>query len=635
MDSRIWDFTWATARDSIAIDFAPIGSTLVVNTGAGDDRLSVGYAHGLGSLYADLIGLVGGEGTDKLVFSNAGDYTDKDNIYITGGNIQNLTTEGGQIAIPDDSGFETMGIILGGGHNTIEVDDPTVPLTIRGTDGIVEVTVTSMQSGQTLDFYGGSAADHLYVGDTESAKIVSGAVKFYGGGGDDVAYVYEVDSQGTVLFDGGAGDDILHSYRFFTYTGGASGYTTQFIDGAVLFFGGEGTDGIVIKQTLVQAKANSITFDSTTAPGYDFEMGHIGGIEMAQGLWYDTEELNIQLQGRSDSANQIYIDATGEGLEKLTVLGGSYEDRFHVGELNGLSLSSIHGDLLLNGGGGYNDSLNIDNADDTTDWSGITLTSTGFTGMGLSDAIGFSGIAWVAVTLGSGVNEIWLESIPYIKFPEGYGRDHSYTSINNLNTDDTVFMSSQVADMTLQNYWKLDGDITPAGIKVDSPQTVTEPDLPTRTVTVINAGGLPVLSSQGKLTFSSASGSYYYYKWQATNSVDQNVLVYVQFGYGGGLKYAVFFHEDILNIPPVVTLFDQSIDEGGMPTFTITDPGINAGETYNCYWQITNNATGDMTVSDTFPWNSQLPFPTAAGNYDATLRNRLGRIRQAQAQRSQ
>jgi hypothetical protein len=605
-----------SGKDSLAIDAVHSNTWLQVNMGGGDDRLSVGYASGLSAVSMDVLGLAGGTGNDELIISDAGDTTNR-SAFIQGRNIQGLTPGEGQIVIGSD--FESMGVTLGSGTTNLEVIDPSIPITIRGTDGAVNVNVTSLQSAQSVTFYGGSANDTLHVGDVTDALNVYGAVRFFGGAGNDAAYVYELASEGTVWFEGDAGADSLHIYQFFTYAGGASGYTTQFIDGAVLFFGGEGTDGVVIKQTLVQANDNTVRFDSTAAPGYGLEMGHIGGLEMEQGVWYDAEDLNVQLEGRSDSANQIYIDATAEGLETLTAEGGSYEDQFHVGEAIGSPLSRIHGDLVLNGGDGYEDSLNIDNADDTSGWSDITLTSTGFTGMGLPGAIVFSDIAWVTVTPGNGADEIWLESVPYMDFPDGYGRDTSYASINNLNIDDVVFMSESVGHQI--DFWKLNGE-SPIGVSASSSLTGVEPAMPGQTVQVTawgSTGTFSVWASQGYITPPSyASAPYYNYWWQADRSVDQDVVVYAQRGFGP--KTATRFHVDITNIPPTVTVPDQTVNEGTVsPAYTITDPGQGVGETITGQWQIVNRSTGAKVTSDPFPWYWPPTFSLAAGTYDITL----------------
>ncbi|MGA2660187.1 MAG: hypothetical protein ABSH34_22030, partial [Verrucomicrobiota bacterium] len=624
-----------SGKNSLAIDAVPAGTSLQVNMGGGDDRLSVGYTHGLSALNMSVLGLTGGS-NGQLIFSDVGDTSDHPSVLIQGGNIQGLTPGGGQIAIPNNSGWASIGLTLGSGTANITViDDSTpgfwLPLTIQGTTGPVNVTVSSLQPNDSVTFYGGSADNNLYVGKASSSNDVSGTVKFFGSDGNDTAYVYELGSQGTVWFQGGAGEDALCADQLFTYTGGASGYTAEFIQGAVLFFGGKGTSNVVIRQTLVPTNANTVTFDSTVAPGYGQEMGHIGGLGMGQGIWYDAERVTVQLQGAPGSANQIYIDATAASLQTLTVVqGDAYEDQFHVGDTTatGSSLSGIHGTIVLDGGAGsYTDSLDIDNAKDPSDWSDITLTNTGFTGMGLPGAIVFSNITWVTVTLGTGANEISLESVPYMNFPEGYGRQHSYASINNVNVHDTIFETSPVADLSLSQegyYWEVNG-APPVGIKVDSAQlTGTEPALPSQTVTIM-AQPYVVGASQGSVTYSSESGSDFYYTWQATKSVSQDVTVYYQMGYGGGLKYAVKFSVDITNVPATVTVADQTIDEGGMPAFTITDPGMQVGETYTCQWQAVNAATGQTLPLAPFTWvspytaNEQPPIALPVGTYQVTL----------------
>jgi hypothetical protein len=585
--------------------------------GPGDDRLSVGYTQGLSSIYMDVLGVAGGDGNDELVISDVGSMANHPSVFIQNRNIQGLTPGGGQIAIGSD--FEVMGLTLGGGTTSIEVVDPSIPLTIRGTNGRVSVTVTSLQGNQSVTFYGGSTGDRLYVGDVGSARNVYGSVTFFGGAGDDEAWLYELAGTGSVWFEGGAGNDSLNVWRYYEQ-GTLVGLTAGDVDGRVVFLGGEGTDALTVKETLYHMGGVSVSFDSATLPETGQTAGLISGLDMAQGIHYVAEGIRLDLgPAGTNQSNKIYVDATSEETEDVLIVGSMSKEEFYIGHTTGRQLTEIHGQITLLGNGGYLDSLSISNADSSDGWDDAVLTANSFIGMGLSNPIVFSGMAWVSVTMGNGADEIWLESIPYVDFPVGYGRDHSYATINNLGDNDTVFMTAQVADMVLSGHWKVNSDSTPMGIKADSPETVTQPELPSGTVTVINSPGYPVLASQGTVTYSSSSGSYRYYTWQATSSVDQDVVVYTQWGYGGGLRFATVFHVDITNIPPEVTMADQTIDEGGTPTFTITDPGMAAGEPFTCYWEIVDNATGVKATSDLFSWDSQPPFPAVAGNYQGTL----------------
>ncbi|NLX97528.1 MAG: cadherin-like domain-containing protein, partial [Rhodopirellula sp.] len=590
------DLFLGEADDNLLISSLPelADSRVQINLGGGDDTLTLGSA-GIGGR-ADLSPLAGvelamtaGAGNDALVLDDHQSTVIRDAVLITNLDVQNLGLA--QVSTLD---FESLQVRLNDLGNDVTVWNLARPVTIESGSGEDTFNITGMTSDGRLLIQAGGGDDTLHVGnDGSSAQGVQGTVTFSGGAGNDAAHVYGLAPDGTVWFQGDAGDDTLHNDQFFTYAGGASGYTTQFVDGAVLFFGGEGTDGVRVKQSLVQENANTVTFDRTVAPGYGLAMGYIGGLEMQRGVWYDAEDLNVQLEAASDSANQVYINATGEGLNTLTVQGGSHEDRFHVGEAAGSSLSLIYGSLVLDGGGGYEDRLNIDDADNTTGWSNITLTSMGFSGMGLSGTLAFSNIAYVTVTPGQGADEIWFESVPYMDMPDGYGRETSYASINNLSTEDIVSMTPEVAPQ--DGTWRLN-DAYPVfsgvGVQCHSFSAAAgspiENDIYFYNHSSKLMENLDVWASSGELNFMEEprEGFVFKYRWTSTTNQSQDIVIYARDS--EGLVTAGRFH---VEVEPYATLQDQTAAEGQVDlSGTFFAPGWIAGITYSAQWQILDSS---------------------------------------------
>ena len=616
-------------RDSLALDFVRSDvASLVVSTGCGDDRLRINS----GSGFDGVLAVAGGDGSDLLAIDDSAGSISK-TVVINGRNIQGLNGAGSQIAIWDD--FESAQLLLNNAGNNVEFKDVSLPLEVVGGASNDLFTVTSQQAGQQITLSGNGGADTLKVGDTGSALNVGGAVTFRGGDGDDTAYVYQLAATGAVSFEGDWGNDTLNNYCHFTHSGGLTGDTAEFVDGAVLFTGGAGTDSVEILQNMA-GPGRTVVFDSSAAPGTAVEMAHIGGLGMDAGVWYDAETVDLELSTGND--NTISIDATPVGLDTLTVTGSMDRDEFHLGEA-GHSLADIHGNLVLSGGGtveaGYYDRLYVDNSGDGASYNNATISAGRVAGMGLAGALDFSNIAWVTLTAGSGSNRILLNSVPYAIYPVAYGLPNSWLAINNLDGDDIVSMTPAVAALQDQNTkWRLNDTTAadfdgigvacdPAAIAIDTEHNVSALiDLHENTPGDIAA----VWASSGRIVYESMepTGPTYTYRWTSATNQSQDVTIFARST--GGLVTAGVLH---VVVPPYLDVRTNTATEGSaIPlTATFSHPGFATGETYSAEWRI-RDAGGMLvgTIAGTVTRNLDTNTGTVtasaalpAGAYQVTL----------------
>src|SRR5208283_200985 len=128
----------------------------------------------------------------------------------------------------------------------------------------------------------------------------------------------------------------------------------------------------------------TLTLDDTTVMPY-FRVSH-PSVQMSGfgGLWYaNVEELNIKL-GLA-TTNVVDIDATGAGMQSVSILGTAGNESFNVGQSSSNPLSAIHGLVSLDGGPAGNDTLSIAESDFQAgvSFSGDCLTATTYTGQGM------------------------------------------------------------------------------------------------------------------------------------------------------------------------------------------------------------------------------------------------------------
>jgi len=586
-----------SGRDSLAVGLigGDVGS-LQISLGGGDDRLSIDTS----VLFSGVLTMAGGTGADQVVLDDRSGGLDR-NIVIQGAVLQGLPAAGGQIGLGSD--FESARLLLSNQTNRVEFDGMSLPLDVVSGQGGTTYVVTSLAAGKTLALQGGSGRDVLQVGQT-AGKTVNGTVTFQGGDEHDGAYIYALAAGGSVCFDGGAGNDFLTNVSDSATTG-----SLQAIDGAVTFFGGVGTDTLDLKHTTA---AGTVNFDAMIPPGGSEEAAHIGGLGMSAGIWYDADQVGLQLGSTDGQANQVYIDATAPGLTDLLVVGGAGEDDFHVGESLSHTLAAIHGTLDLRGsnsplasGEGYEDRLFIDNVGDTASHTDTTITAHAFSGMGLPGSISLYNIAWVTVTPGSGGDRIMLESVPFMVYPDGYGRAYSYLTINDLNADDIVYMTPEVA-AGLYDYvnWRLNDSATTGafdglGVECDPGNVTIDADhnlsaligLYDYASTSIDA----VWASSGWVEYvdTSPDGRVSMYRWHSATNQSQDITVFARSS--AGLVTASTLH---VTASPFVHVQNQSGVEGDVTlTGSITHPGLATGETYTVQWRVWDASSGSFVTS--------------------------------------
>ncbi|HQL22815.1 MAG TPA: hypothetical protein PKY95_00170, partial [candidate division Zixibacteria bacterium] len=232
----------------------------------------------------------------------------------------------------------------------------------------------------------------------------------------------------------GAGDDNLTVGRQ-----AANGtWSTDLVKGQILFYSEEGYDTISIDNSGVSMgeEAGSLVLTDTQEMLYTGPSIAMSGMSK---LWYlGVESLAIKLAHAE--TNTVAIDATGEEMETVSILGSFGNEDFIVGGASTHLLSSVHGVLTLNGG---SDDFGTDTLAivENNFLSGLSfpddvLTATSFTGQGM-DGVHYLGMESLSLTFGSSDDTLVIEDTPqYVPatIDLGGGDDAVFIGGGNLET---------------------------------------------------------------------------------------------------------------------------------------------------------------------------------------------------------
>jgi len=336
-----------TQQGSDTVHLYSTDGEVVIDTGSENDTLTVG------SLTATLdeingpVTVIGGDGSDVLVFDDSGDNSDNS------GTLSEDTLSGFDMGSPlSYTTFEDVTLALGSGN-----DDLTIASTIPGV-----TTVTS-----------GDGDDQVEVETSQGDLTVSGDA------GADTLIVRTTD--GNVVLDGGAGDD--------SFLLGSEDGLLDGLQGPITLVGGDGQDSLILDDSGDSTDNTGLLTDTT-----------ISGLGLRDGLSYaGLEELAIELGSGNDTFN---TQSTLAGTS-TTVYANDGNDTFNVssdapdnlGDLDG-----INGDLHLDGGDGDN-TLNISDRGNDSGRT-IVIDENGISGLGDSSdgAITFE----TSGTFGGGFN---------------------------------------------------------------------------------------------------------------------------------------------------------------------------------------------------------------------------------------
>jgi hypothetical protein len=220
--------------------------------------------------------------------------------------------------------------------------------------------------------------------------------------GDDVVDLRGMLATINATFSGGAGNDTFNLRSL-------APLVVNAIDGPVTINGDDGQDTLNVYDT-GDTTANTGVLTSTK----------LTGLGMASGVTYGTlEAVNISLGsgGNSFAIQDTHTGSTtlcsGSGADTVnvqavhgmtTVNTQAGQDTINVGSMApavGGTVNQIAAALIVNGGDGNPDTLNVDDTGDAAANSGV-LTATTLTGLGMGTGITYGTVEVLKISLGAG-----------------------------------------------------------------------------------------------------------------------------------------------------------------------------------------------------------------------------------------
>lgn len=400
-----------------AADALTVGSVrtfaapVVFSLGGGDDLLEVGREGSLSRLSAigSDLNIFAGDGRDTVAFYDADNPLTR-SVTFSASTIDGLLPFAAQLGY-----VEQINAYLGARDDALLVTNPNWDLRVDTGGGTDTVHVNLLAAGKTAQVLGGPGDDDLYVGDGTTAAIPAGTVEFYGGDGNDEAYIYRAPSTAVFNYYGEGGDDKLVAGVVQPPGTDLTKRMLGFLDGAVCFNGGDGGDTLTLQQTI---SGNVVArFHQSLAPNGSV-LGHLTGLDMDQGLWYDAESVSLNMGNTFVSTDQteVSIDATGNSTQLLEVARyGGVAARFYVGTDAAVPLSAIHGQLKLSGG---NSLLEVSEAgvnDDadalSVSWNGDAAVRRGLVTSRWFPGVDHQGMATIQITATDAADTIAIQSL--------------------------------------------------------------------------------------------------------------------------------------------------------------------------------------------------------------------------------
>ncbi len=199
-----------TAADSATISSSSVNTSLLLDTGAGDDTIAVGNSSNTVNNLAGLLEIRGNTGNDRLTLADNGDSTANTGT-LDGNRLTGLGMGGSDKGILY-GGIESLAVNLGAGNDTFTVTSTITNTTIDlglGTDSLtVGTNLTSILS--PLRVRGGGGTDSLNVNSTASSDLTLDKLNTLGIlTGQGIAGRIEFEQIGTLNVTQGSGDDIF------------------------------------------------------------------------------------------------------------------------------------------------------------------------------------------------------------------------------------------------------------------------------------------------------------------------------------------------------------------------------------------------------------------------------------------
>ncbi|MFV2066030.1 MAG: hypothetical protein ACC645_03555 [Pirellulales bacterium] len=401
--------TVETNEGTDTVNVRSIGAETIIDLGEDDDTANVssdapantGVLVGI----AASLTILGNDGSNSLSVDDRGNTTPSSGT-LSGDRITGLGMAG-------DITFESIAdldITLGSAGDvfTIEATDGSVDVTVDTRSGDDQVEVRSIGGG--LNVKTGDGADTIDV-KLGNSSVYNGLLTVDGGGRLGDTDVLNVDSQSPSALAGNLTSTAL------TGLGMLRGIRYSTIEELNIELG-PGSNNFVIEGTHAELTNLStrggddvVTVESLS-----------GGTQIDTGAGLDT--LNVRT-----------IDAP------LTVDTGADDDTVNVGTFSpdmGGTVNSINALLIVNGGAGDNDTLNVDDTGDTAA-NVLIVAGDHVGGLGMSEGIDYSSIEVLNLGLGSGSDIINIRGT-------AAGAE---TNIDTAGGDDRFYLSSD-ANVTVE-----------------------------------------------------------------------------------------------------------------------------------------------------------------------------------------
>jgi Ca2+-binding RTX toxin-like protein len=417
-------FTGGSGNDTVTLSY-PANSKISANLGTGDDSLTVASFTNASSTSTGRVTLVGGDGTDTLVYSGAVDVSAKQfenvsgfeklrieqavNFYgatsdvtyvaaVTGQNLGESTTGGLGLASGGTLTLEAGGTLTlrNAAWTTPTADAITINVGKSGSSGTeaLDTTITA-DKAETVTVNGltkttpttTAVHDFSISGDSVSRINVTGAVDVnLTGGGSKLTYI---DASGvtakfnmTGLTTGASatqGLTIIGAAGADTITGGAGNDSFVGGAGADSLTGGGGSDwlqGDAGNDTF--AFADTLSDAVTIAGGADSDTIRLSNADLTRLNGYSIPRINTLNANISDVENVTLTDALAQsfdvgrldGISNITLAAGSNGTAQTISGLaatNSVSLNAANGNSLT---------LTLANSDGAADAASITLSRT-------------------------------------------------------------------------------------------------------------------------------------------------------------------------------------------------------------------------------------------------------------------
>lgn len=470
------------ANENLVICSLPelIDPLVEVNLGRGDDTLTLGGVDDNGFANLDRLagatfGMTGGDGNDTLLLDDHQSTTIRDSLLITDVNVQNLGFD--QITTTD---FESLEVRLNDLGNQVTIWKMARPVTIEAGTGNDTFNIADMTAGSEwpLVIQAGAGNDQLNLGDAaEGHDTIAATIQFYGGLGNDVTTIYDLDDGacldvygedgidsfyleymggGSAIFYGGRGDDELQfgqSDAYHTIAGDVSFYgqagddlatvyqlrstgslwfdggsdndtlnltptdgetsRLDYVDGQIVFQGGDGNDSFRIDAS---SNGGSLTLATATPTNGSESMAWANWESSAAGLYWAAENGSIVMGGVS---NLVYLQATASECQTFDITATG-DCEFHIEAQSEATLEAIHGQITLTAAGSDSDWLRIDSRESTvplwallTDTTFQVLDSTG----AKQSMITYTGFEGMDVYLGDTADKLSVGSLPSYTTP--------------------------------------------------------------------------------------------------------------------------------------------------------------------------------------------------------------------------